>query len=190
MIPTAKSVGKTVAIITVNVGLQLVNTGPSAAPNAISPKNPVCLVEVWSSSSDFADKPNLADNRSHSEGNNVIIPNPIKITPEIISQTKLGIPIKAVDAFKTKVKIKIETEREAIIVTGFFILLPATAPLRITGSNVNTQGAKTVSTPAIKEIKSKSISLLAQQLFLKYYHHSIFLFGFHLHQPEPMYVGK
>jgi len=95
----------------------------------------------------------------HKSGNKVNIPNTKIIPPDIYFQKSGCIFISSVEDLSIKVNTNIDTEREVIIVNGFFQLLPVSEPPKITGSSVKTQGARIVNTPAINEMNKYSILL-------------------------------
>jgi hypothetical protein len=70
--------------------------------------------------------------------------------------------IKRVVAFSSKVKVIIDTAKDAAIRIGRFLFLvsPTTEPPMITGNNGRTHGASTVSIPARKAPNNKNIIVI------------------------------
>jgi len=92
-------------------------------------------------------------------GKIIVKPRTTRTTPERIAQKELGISIKSVEAFRTKVNTTTEAASEAIILKDFpeILFLPSVSdePM-IIGSKGRTQGARTVSTPAKIEMRRKN----------------------------------
>jgi hypothetical protein len=102
---------------------------------------------------------------SQSEGKRKIRPRNITIPPETHFHIDSGILIKRVLTFKSKVKIITDTPRDKMIVKAFFLFNVPIPPFEseppiITGRSGKIHGASTVRTPAINEMKSKSIVLV------------------------------
>ncbi len=145
------------------VGLQEENTGPKEAPIIMSPQKLSFFTPCASTLLDFRLSARLSfiEIFSHRDGKRVMSPNMIRIPPERYCQNVGGMLIKTVATFRIKVKRMTETVREAVITYGFsFDLTSETELPMITGSNGSTQGASTVSIPAINEISKKVIDKL------------------------------
>ena len=143
------------AIIKLYVGLQLVNTGPSANPINNSRVQPVrcALLESTFFEPAFA----LPDVFSQSDGNKVMSPKKIKIAPEIVVQKLGGIEISAVVALSSNVNSTTENASDPIRTSTGRRRLEPTLPPTIIGKIGSTQGASTVSTPAINEVKNSNM---------------------------------
>ena len=156
MTPIAKLCGKTVAKITKNVGLQVVKTGPSAAPTRTS----VQKLEL-EPSAEYPFDIHLSGllcpgifrtSLAQVSGKIKVRPNAIKIRADIYDQNEGPTFMSAVLPFNIKVKMKTDTESEPIIMSGrlrFFVSV--SEPAKITGKSGKTHGARTVKIPAIKE---------------------------------------
>jgi hypothetical protein len=104
------------------------------------------------------------DNPSDSEilfqisGNRVIRPKNTTMPPEMYFQTRGSIPMKAVDTLSSSVKAIIEKAKASVMRTGFHLALPETELPIIIGKSGSTQGARTVSSPEMYEVRrSESI---------------------------------
>jgi hypothetical protein len=159
--PAARLTGKIVARIMKYVGLQVENTGPSAAPTTISPHvlcfiNPLdmSLFESWFA---FA-RPGI---KSQSFGKRKSNPTIRRMPPESQSQNICGTEINAVETLMRNVNIKTETPSERVTIAARLKLLPpASEPPTITGKSGNTHGESTVSTPATNEMRKSVMRLL------------------------------
>lgn len=152
------------ATISAYVGLQLLNTGPSAAPSSISFFMPFSCCELPMSR--VARRPSLVLSMvvSQNTGSSIWMPNNKIIPPDTTAQTEAGTPRSAVVDFSKSVKTKIDSTRLVIIVRGCRSvigprLFPWSDPPPITtGRSGRVHGASTVKIPATNDNKYTSIT--------------------------------
>ena len=134
------------------MGEQLEKTGPRATPISTEPKIESFLLTFPSQLWELCSNPIFSERIVQTFGKSKNIPKRRTIPPEKRFQKLWGTSIKRVVAFKIRVKKTILNPNEAVTINGlrgFFE--PAVLPI-MTGNSGNTQGAKTVSKPAIKEL--------------------------------------
>lgn len=163
--PDANDAGNNTATIRAYVGLQLLKTGPNAAPNRISFFIPdfCCDLDMFL----FAIKCRFvaSRNRSQSTGKRMLMPNNTMMPPDNVDQTVVGMFKRAVVDRRSRVNSAIESIRLPIITNGRLIVVVlffgtgALAPTT-TGINGSMHGARTVSTPAKNENMISSITVI------------------------------
>lgn len=134
------------------VGLQLVNTGQSAAHIIMLPVTHSFWLAFQRSLFELSENQSFVLMFFQRLGKRVIIQNNTIIVQEIYFKKPVPIHESMVVACTIIVTIIIETESDAIIMYGLDLLaaFPALAQ-RITGKSGRTQGASMVSIPAKKE---------------------------------------
>ena len=141
----ANQAGRTIASIRAYVGLQELNTGPSANHINMYLEIHFFSLLLWSNSLDFPENPNLVEIVFHKFGNIVMIPKAIKTQPENDFQNDGGTSIKIVLALSKIENKSIDILKDPIIISGIFLLLLSSALAHNTiGSSGKTQGARTV----------------------------------------------
>lgn len=156
----------------VYVGLQLENTGHRAAPRAIG--HPIHSLwfadsrEFWENLS----MPVICINLVQTLGKMSVTEKSTRSHPAKYSQNDGSTSINIVDALRMIVKRNSETMREAMIIYGRFLLLPARLPQSMTGRSGSTQGAKTV---RIHEKKDMRIMVSMMRYGMLEYRFEIFL---------------
>lgn len=106
------------AIMSAYVGLQLLNTGPNAAPNKMSFFMPFLPCDMPIKRLVSVASPVAIINFSQRTGKSKLIPNSSTIPPDIIAQITVGTPSNAVVAFKMSVNATIESTRLVMITRG------------------------------------------------------------------------
>ena len=90
-------------------------------------------------------------------GKIVISPNTRIRPPEIVCQTSVGTPRRAVVAFSKREKTSTDIPRDTVMITGLQGLFSPSEPPSITGRIARAHGAITVNSPAMNETISRSI---------------------------------
>ena len=147
-IPITIPAGRIIARISAYVGLQLLNTGPSASPIRTYFILPFFAVLLLRSLFELSENQSLVESVFQRFGNRVIIPSPMIRPPEKLFQNDGGTSIKIVEAFKRRENISIDILKDAIIIYGVYLFLSSsTLAHRMIGKIGSTHGARTVKTP-------------------------------------------
>lgn len=96
---------------------------------------------------------------TQSRGNMSVREKSTRSPPAIKFHTKGLMPIKTVETLRITVKIRRDAMRDAMMMSGRFLLFAASHPERITGKSGRTQGANTVRIPEKNEIRIIVITL-------------------------------
>src|SRR3989344_1492930 len=166
--PIANDAGSTLASTTKYVGLQLENTGPSAAPINTSPQKEFCRYPAPSNLLDSRFNTLTNPSRSHNCGNTITMPNRMRITPEMSCHVLCGMLMKTVLTLRSTVNKITERPSDAVMVYARLRLPPATDPPTITGRSGSTHGASALKTPAMNEMKKRITVLLYSKKIVFY----------------------
>lgn len=108
--------GKTVARRREYVGLQLLKTGQRADQIAIGHHIHDFSFACWSEFCDQCSMPVFVTNQDHIFGNVSVLPNMIKIPPEIYSHTFGSISMRSVEALSSRVNSINEIIKDTMII--------------------------------------------------------------------------